>query len=72
MAPASHTLSSGRLLAVALVLLVVTACGSTTIAVRVGASTLDRDAVAILVSEVTGQPVGGSLDAVVAAGVVDR
>ena len=72
MAPASHLLSSGRLLAVALVLLVVTACGSTTIAVRVGASTLDRDAVAILVSEVTGQPAGGSLDAVVAAGVVSR
>ena len=72
MAPASHLLSSGRLLAVALVLLVVTACGSTTIAVRVGASTLDRDAVATLVSEVTGQPDAGSLDAVVAAGVVDR
>jgi len=71
-APASRLLSSGRLLAVALVLLVVTACGSTTVAVRVGSSTLDRDTVATLVSEVTGRPAGGSLDAVVAAGVVDR
>ena len=72
MAPASRLLSSGRLLAVALVLLVVTACGSTTVAVRVGSSTLDRDTVATLVSEVTGRPAGESLDAVVAAGVVDR
>ena len=68
MAPASRLLSSGRLLAVALVLLVVTACGSTTVAVRVGSSTLDRDTVATLVSEVTGRPAGESLDAVVAAG----
>ena len=72
MAPASRLLSSSRLLAVALVLLMVTACGSTTVAVRVGSSTLDRDTVATLVSEVTGRPAGESLDAVVAAGVVDR
>ena len=72
MVPTFRPLSFGRLLTVALVLLVVTACGSTTVAVRVGASTLDRDAVATLVSEVTGQPAGENLDAVVAAGVGDR
>ncbi|MBT5568968.1 MAG: hypothetical protein HOJ93_08045 [Acidimicrobiaceae bacterium] len=63
---------SHHLVALLVVALVASSCGSSVVAVKVGNSTLDRDGVAALVAEMTGQPFDATIDAATTAGLVDR